>query len=88
MYTIVDELGTVNKAIADLQAIADKLKAEIKAKGIGTYEGTLFSAEVQSYDREAISAPLVKKFADEELVKQCTVTQHVKAVVVSPLKAA
>jgi hypothetical protein len=87
MLTIVDELGVVNKAIADLEAIADKLKAEIKAQGKGTYAGTIYSAEVQEYDRTNVSIPLVRKFADEDLVKQCTVTQTVKSVVVTPLKA-
>jgi hypothetical protein len=86
MYTTIDQLGVVKKAIADLEAIAAKLSAEIKSQGAGTYEGTEYRAEVQEYDRESISAPLVRKFADEELIKQCTTTQHVKAVVVTPLK--
>ena len=87
MLTIVDELGVVNKAIADLEAIADKLKAEIKAQGIGTYAGSIYSAEVMSYDRDNISTPLVRKFVDADLIKQCTITQTVKSVVVTPLKA-
>jgi hypothetical protein len=84
MYTTIDQLGVVKKAIADLEAIAAKLSAEIKSQGVGTYEGTEYSAEVQEYDRENISAPLVRKFADADLVKQCTTIQHVKAVVVTP----
>jgi hypothetical protein len=84
MFTTIDQLGVVNKAIADLQAIADKLKAEIKAQGAGTYEGNDYIAEVQDYEREAINTSLVKKFADEDLIKQCSVTQRVKAVVVTP----
>jgi len=83
--TVVDELGKVNEAIAELEATASKLKAELKARGVGVYEGSAYSAEVQEYDRENISAPLVRKLADEDFVKQVTVTQHVKAVVVARL---
>jgi hypothetical protein len=84
---IVDELGKVNEAIAELEATASKLKAELKARGVGTYEGAVYSAEVQEYDRENISAPLVRKIADQWFLQQVTVTQHVKAVVVARLEA-
>jgi len=87
MHAIVDELGAVNQAIAELEAVATKLKAQLKEQGAGVYWGAQYTAEVQEYDRENISAPLVRKFADEELLDKCTVTQHVKAVVVTPLKA-
>lgn len=84
---IVDELGKVNEAIAELEATAGKLKAELKARGVGTYEGAVYSAEVQEYERANISVPMVRKFADEDFVKLVTVTQHVKAVVVARLEA-
>jgi hypothetical protein len=82
---IVDELGKVNDAIAELEATASKLKAELKLRNAGVYYGALYSAEVQEYDRENISAPLVRKYANLDFVKQVTVTQHVKAVVVEKL---
>lgn len=84
---IVDELGAVNLAIAELEATAKKLKAELLERGVGLYDGEQFIAEVQEYDRENISAPLVRKFADEDFVKQVTTVQHVKAVVVKRLEA-
>jgi PHP family Zn ribbon phosphoesterase len=84
---IVDELGAVNQAIAELEATAKKLKAELLERGVGHYDGVQFIAEVQEYDRENISAPLVRKFADEDFVKQVTTVQHVKAVVVKRLEA-
>ena len=87
MYEKIDELGAVKKAIAELELIASKLSAEIKAKGIGTYVGAQYMAEVTEYDRENISAPLVRKFADPELLDKCTVIQHVTAVTVAPMKA-
>ena len=42
---------------------------------------------VQEYDREQISAPLVRKLSNEDFVKSVTTIQHVKAVVVKPLEA-
>ena len=85
MKNIIDELGAVNQAIAELESTARKLKAELIARGIGTYEGEDFFAEVQEYDRENISAPLVRQLADADFVKQVTTVQHIKAVVVKPL---
>ena len=84
---IVDELGAVNLAIAELEITAKKLKAELLARGVGHYDGNEYFAEVQEYDRENISAPLVRKFADAEFVASVTTVQHVKAVVVKRLEA-
>lgn len=84
---IVDELGAVNQAIAQLEATARKLKAELVARGVGGYEGEQYFAEVQEYDRENISAPLVRKFADADFVASVTTVQHIKSVVVKPLEA-
>jgi hypothetical protein len=82
MFQIVDELGKVNQAIAELEVIAKKLKAELIAQGKGTYEGNGFVAEVQEYDRANISATLVRKLADDDFIAQVTQIQQVKAVVV------
>jgi hypothetical protein len=54
---------------------------------VGSYQGEQFFAEVQEYDRENISAPLVRKLSNEEFVKSVTTIQHIKAVVVKPLEA-
>lgn len=81
---LVDELGIINQRIAELQESASRMKAELIARGIGVYEGDEFVAEVQSYDRENISAPLVRKFADPEFVASVTTIQHINAVVVKP----
>ena len=84
---IIDQYGVISKQIQDLEEIKSKLKAELIARGIGTYEGEAFFAEVQEYDRENISAPLVRKLSNEEFVKSVTTIQHIKAVVVKPLEA-
>lgn len=86
MTNIIDQYGAVAQQIAELEEIKAKLKAELIARGIGTYEGEQFYAEVQEYDRENISAPLVRKLSNEEFVKSVTTIQHIKAVVVKPLQ--
>jgi PHP family Zn ribbon phosphoesterase len=82
MFELVDELGKVNQAIKELEATARKLKSELIARGVGTYGGAQFVAEVQEYDRANIDATLVRQIADEDFISQVTKIQHVTAVVV------
>ena len=86
MTNIIDQYGVVDAQIKELELIKNKLKAELIARGVGEYQGESFFAEVQEYDRENISAPLVRKFSNEEFVKSVTTIQHIKAVVVKPLQ--
>ena len=83
---IIDQYGSVSQQIAELEEIKSKLKAELIARGVGNYQGEQFYAEVQEYDRENISAPLVRKLSNEEFVKSVTTIQHIKAVVIKPLE--
>ena len=85
MDNMIDNLGTINKQIADLEAQARKIKAALIAQGVGKYEGTQYFAEVQHYDRATINPILVREFCDEELVRQVTQVKAVDAVVVKPL---
>ena len=84
--SLVDELGIVDRQIRELEEIKSKLKSKLLSNGIGTYYGKHFTADVQEYDRENISAPLVRKLSNEEFVKSVTTVQHIKAVVVKPLE--
>ena len=84
---IIDQYGIISKQIQELEEIKSKLKAELIARGVGEYQGDAFFAEVQEYDRENISAPLVRKLSNEEFVKSVTTIQHIKAVVVKPIEA-
>jgi hypothetical protein len=84
MQNIIDQYGSVDAQIKELEAIKAKLKAELIARGVGTYEGSSFFAEVLEYDREQISAPLVRKLSNDEFVKSVTTIQHIKSVVVKP----
>jgi hypothetical protein len=83
---IIDQYGIINQQIAELEAIKAKLKAELIARGVGEYQGESFFAEVQEYDREQISGPLVRKLSDEAFVRSVTTIQHIKAVVVKQLE--
>lgn len=84
---LVDELGAVKQAIDQLEATARKLKAELIKRGVGTYEGSKFFAEVQHYDRATISPVLVRKLSNDEFVKQVTEVKAIDAVVVKPLES-
>ena len=86
MTNIIDQYGIINQQINELEIIKSKLKAELIARGVGEYQGESFFAEVQEYDRENISAPLVRKFADAEFVTRVTQIQHIKAVIVKQLE--
>ena len=87
MDNIIDQYGLINQQIAELEAIKGRLKAELIARGVGEYKGESFFAEVQEYDRENISAPLVRKLSNEDFVKSVTTIQHITAVVIKPLEA-
>ena len=88
MNNIIDQYGLINQQINELEIIKSKLKAELIARGVGEYQGESFFAEVQEYDRENISAPLVRKLSDEQFVRSVTTIQHIKAVIVKPLEIA
>ena len=87
MLNIIDQYGAVDAQIKELELIKAKLKAELVARGKGEYQGAQFVAVVDEYDRENISAPLVRKFGNKDFVAQVTQIQHIKAVVVKPLEA-
>jgi hypothetical protein len=82
---IVDELGAIDQQIKELDAVKAKLKAKLLERGTGFHKGMQYIAEVQEYDRENISAPLVRQLSDEAFIKSVTTVQHIKAVVVKPL---
>jgi hypothetical protein len=84
---IVDELGAIDQRIKELDAVKAKLKAKLLERGTGFHKGMQYIAEVQEYDRENISAPLVRQLSDEAFIKAVTTVQHIKAVVVKPLAA-
>jgi len=86
MENIIDQYGVISQRIAELEETKSKLKAEILARGVGVYDGQAFFAEVAEYDRENISAPLVRKLGGLDFVKQVTTTQHITSVTVKLLE--
>lgn len=86
MLDAIDQYGLVQIKINELEEFKAKLKAEILARGVGVHQGLTYFADVQEYDRENISAPLVRKFSNEEFVKSVTTIQHIKAVTVKLLE--
>jgi hypothetical protein len=78
----IDELGILVKEIAQREAAARAIKAELIALGAGTYDGLQFFAEVQHYDRATISPALVRKLSNEEFVASVTEVKAIDAVVV------
>jgi hypothetical protein len=81
----VDKLGTINQQIAELEATARKIKAELIARGVGKYAGSSYIAEVQHYDRAQINPKLVREMVDPEIVSAVTEIKQVDAVVVKHL---
>lgn len=84
---LVDELGAIKQAIDELESTARKLKAELIKRGVGTYEGTKYFAEVQHYDRATISPVLVRKLSNDAFIEQVTEVKSIDAVVVKPLES-
>lgn len=76
----IDELGSINKAIAELEATASRLKARIKAKGLGVHMGERFVAEVLEYDRAQLNTKMVKEMVDEEIISACTEIKHIQSI--------
>lgn len=86
MENIIDQYGIISQRIAELEETKSKLKAELISRGVGNYQGEQFFAEVLEYDRENISAPLVRKLSNEEFVKQVTTIQHITSVTVKQIE--
>ena len=84
---VIDELGHIDQEIKQLEQRARILKAALIERGQGKYSGMRLSAEVQEYDRNTISAILVKEFGTKEFVQQVSQVQHVKSVTLKPLEA-
>jgi len=84
---MIDDLGIINQQIAELEATARKLKAELIARGVGKYNGMDFIAEVQHYDRASIDPKLVREFCDVTTVAKVTSIKPVDAVVVRRVQA-
>ena len=57
---LVDSLGTVQAAIAELEQRARAIKDKLIACGAGAYEGDLFRATVSTSERESLDMKAVR----------------------------
>jgi hypothetical protein len=80
---VVDELGTIKAAIADLEAKERILKDKLTAAGVGAHEGRIFRATVtvserSTLDMAAVRAKLSPQFiAAHSRVSEVTVVKVV-----------
>ena len=89
-YTTIDTLGHIRAQIADLQAEAKRLEADIKAEGAGTYEGELFRVTVSEVDSQRVDwkAVAAKLEPSRQLVTAHTKDVHSVRLTVSARKKA
>lgn len=79
---LVDQLGTINRNIQELESTAHRLKSELIRRGVGKYEGLTYYALVQHYDRAVIIPTLVREVLDPELLPSVTEIKPVDSVTV------
>jgi len=59
--TTIDQLGTLQAEIAALQSQEKSLKDELKAEGVGTFEGDLYDATVFDSERKTVAWQKIAK---------------------------
>ena len=79
-YNEIDELASIQQAMATLEATASKLKARIKAKGLGMHLGERYYAEGLEYDRAQLNTKMVKEMVDAEVISACTEIKHIQSI--------
>lgn len=79
---MIDRLGNLKAKRELIEQEERMLKAALIANGIGSYEGEKYIAEVQHYERAAISPTLVRKYSNDEFIASVTEFKMVDAVVV------
>ena len=86
MYNDIDELASIQQAMATLEATASKLKARIKARGNGIHLGEKYCAEVIEYDRTQLNTKMVKEMVDESIISACTEIKHIQSINVKEIQ--
>lgn len=82
----IDELASIQQAMATLEATAAKLKARIKSRGLGLHMGEKFYAEVLEYDRPQLNTKMVKELVDPEIISACTELKHIQSINVKAIQ--
>ena len=86
MYNDIDELASIQQAMATLEATASKLKARIKARGLGMHMGEKYYAEVLSYDRTQLNTTMIRAVVDADVLASCTELKHVCSINVKAIQ--
>lgn len=86
--TTVDQLGTLQVQIAELQAEEKALKDALKAEGVGTYEGDLYDATVFDSERPTTAWKRIaeKLNASKQMIAGNTKWSITTSVKVTPRK--
>ena len=87
MDNIIDQYGVINQRIAELEEAKQAIKSKILERGEGFYSGVSWIVSVSEYDRDIISAQMVRKLSSLEFIKSVTTTQHIKSLAVKPMGA-
>lgn len=78
MTTIVDRIGALKAQIAPLEKQLKKLQDELKARGLGRYEGELYDATVFATSRDKLDMDAVRaKLSSQFLTAHTTQTEVV-----------
>ena len=85
-YNEIDELASIQQAMATLEATAAKLKARIKARGNGVHLGEKYCAEVVEYDRTQLNTTMIRSMVDESIVQACTELKHIQSISVKAIQ--
>ena len=86
MYNDIDELASIQQAMATLEATASKLKARIKARGTGMHLGEKYYAEVVEYDRAQLNTKKICSMVSDEIVVECTEIKHIQSINVKAIQ--
>lgn len=88
LKAIVDELGTLKAAIADLTEKERELKTIIAGSGYGEIEGELFRATITPSERVTLDSKKVRAILSSAQIKACSHTTEVLTVKVGARKRA
>jgi hypothetical protein len=86
MYNDIDELASIQQAMATLEATASKLKARIKARGNGIHLGEKYCAEVIEYDRTQLNTTMIRSMVDESILSACMEVKHIQSISVKTIQ--
>lgn len=87
LMTKIEEVYKLNSEINEKKKQLDKAKAEIKAQGLGSYDGLTVKAVVEervtSYVNEAKALEVVKKLGAKWLIKETVDTDKLEDAIAS-----